>query len=248
MKDLISREALREDFYELEIHGTMAVKAVLPIIEERIDNLPAVDAVEVVWKPIVGFEGLYEISSLGRVRNKNGKIMKQGIKRTNWNCYKTVALWKDGKCHTKSIHRIVAEAFIPNPENLPLVNHKDEDGTNNFIDNLEWCTSSYNRTYGHAIERQAKQLRGKKHTEEHKSKISDSMKKHYKTHVSKSLGRESEKRKAVKGYGENEVAFFHSVAEAAKAVGGARSNITRSCNHPTKTAYGFKWEWVEDGE
>lgn len=101
---------------------------------------PAADVVEVVWKPVLGFEGLYEVSSLGRVRNKKGETLKQGIKRTNGTCYKTVSLWKDGSYYRKYIHRMIAEAFIPNPDNLPMINHKDEDGTNNFIDNLEWCT------------------------------------------------------------------------------------------------------------
>ena len=90
--------------------------------------------------------------------------------------YKTVCLTKDGKSKTHFVHRIVAEAFIDNPDNLPMVNHKDEDKTNNFAENLEWCTASYNRTYGKAAEKHAKTLRGRKHTEEHKRKISESMK------------------------------------------------------------------------
>jgi hypothetical protein len=73
----------------------------------------------------------------------------------------------------------VAEAFVQNEDELPMVNHKDEDKTNNFAENLEWCNASYNRTYGKAVEKQAKKLRGKKHTEEHKAKISESLKKHY---------------------------------------------------------------------
>jgi hypothetical protein len=93
--------------------------------------------------------------------------------------YKTVSLTKDGKTKGMFVHRIVAEAFIPNEENLPMVNHKDEDKTNNFVENLEWCTASYNRTYGNAVEKHAKKLRGKKHTVEHKAKISMSMKKHF---------------------------------------------------------------------
>ena len=140
---------------------------------------PTVDAVPVVWKPVLGFEGLYRVSNLGKVRNKNGEILKQGIKRTNGTCYKIVNLWKDGRYYKKYIHRLIAEAFIPNPNNLPMINHKDEDGTNNSIDNLEWCTREYNVNYGTAKERRAKKIRGVKHTEEHKQKISESLKRHY---------------------------------------------------------------------
>lgn len=137
------------------------------------------DAVEVVWKPVLGFEGLYEISTLGKVRNKKGEILKQGLKRTNCTCYKIVNLWKDGRYYKKYVHRLIAEAFIPNTSNLPMVNHKDEDGTNNSIDNLEWCTREYNVNYGTAKERRAKKIRGVKHTEEHKRKIAESMKRHF---------------------------------------------------------------------
>ena len=148
-------------------------------IQEFLESFPTVDAVEVVWMPVLGFEGLYEISNLGKVRNHKGETLKQGIKRTNCTCYKLVNLWKDGRYYKKYVHRLIAEAFIPNPDNLPMVNHKDEDGTNNSIDNLEWCTREYNVNYGTAKERRAKKIRGVKHTEEHKKKISESMKRHF---------------------------------------------------------------------
>ena len=148
----------------------------------HVKALPAADVAHVVWMPIIGFEGLYEVSSLGRVRNKKGETLKQRIKRTNGTCYKSVDLWKDGRYYKKYIHRLVAEVFIPNPEGLPFVNHKDEDGTNNFIDNLEWCTREYNVNYGTAKERRAKKIRGVPHTEEHKQKISDGLKKYYSEH------------------------------------------------------------------
>lgn len=97
------------------------------IIKVVLDQTKTVDAVEVVWAPILGFEGLYKISNLGKVRNHKGEILKQGIKRTNCTCYKLVNLWKDGRYYKKYVHRLIAEAFIPNPDNLPMVNHKDED-------------------------------------------------------------------------------------------------------------------------
>lgn len=68
---------------------------------------------------------------------------------------------KDGICKEFYVHRLVAEAFIPNPDGLPMVNHKDEDKTNNFAENLEWCTNEYNVNYGTAKERRAKKIRGR---------------------------------------------------------------------------------------
>lgn len=108
------------------------------------------------WKPIKGYEGRYEISNLGRLmsyaqdRNK-GKIK---LGHLNAHGYLTCVLY-DGKGNkeTWSMHRLVATAFIDNPFNLPQVNHKDEDKTNNRVDNLEWCTNDYNVHYGTAYER-----------------------------------------------------------------------------------------------
>lgn len=175
-KEYIEREAAYE---KCGWYNTVNGKSVCAVRKDELASIPAADVVEVVWKPVVGFESLYEVSSLGRVRNKKGEILKQRIKRTNCTCYKSVDLWKDGRYHKKYIHRLLAEAFIPNPDNLPMVNHKDEDGTNNFIDNLEWCTREYNVNYGTAKERRAKKIRGVPHTEEHKRKISESMKRYH---------------------------------------------------------------------
>lgn len=180
MATYIEREALVNSFGLIQLycvaHGEN--KSLYDIINDQ----PAADVAPVVWMPVLGFEELYEVSNLGRVRNKKGEILKQRIKRTSGTCYKSVDLWKDGKYHKKYIHRLVAEAFIPNPDELPFVNHKDEDGTNNFIDNLEWCTREYNVNYGTAKERRAKKIRGVPHTEEHKQKISDGLKKYYSEH------------------------------------------------------------------
>ena len=98
-----------------------------------------------IWKPIEGFDG-YEISSHGRVRsfkNKTPRILKTSSCRG----YRVLILRKDGKSYGCKIHRLVAEAFIPNPDNLPCVNHKDENKANNNVSNLEWCSIAYNNNY-----------------------------------------------------------------------------------------------------
>lgn len=98
-----------------------------------------------IWKPIRGFEEEYEISNYGRVHSlKSNKILKQFEYRGG---YLEVHLRKPGTKVHKKIHRLVAEHFIPNPENLPEVNHKDEDRQNNNFTNLEWCSHTYNNTY-----------------------------------------------------------------------------------------------------
>lgn len=103
-----------------------------------------------IWKPVVGYEGLYEVSNFGRVKSlncynyKEPRIMKLG-KRPDG--YLSVGLSKNNTQKTKTVHRLVAEAFIPNPNNLEMVNHRDEDRTNNHVENLEWCTRAYNQLH-----------------------------------------------------------------------------------------------------
>lgn len=101
-----------------------------------------------IWKDISGFEGFYEISSYGRVRSvKSGKILSTS-KCGGCRGYIGVSLCKNGKRYGKLVHRLVAEAFIPAVEGLSEVNHKDEDKTNNRVENLEWCSHKYNMNYG----------------------------------------------------------------------------------------------------
>lgn len=112
---------------------------------------------EEIWKDVVGFEGLYMVSNYGRVKSLNynhtgeERILKQG--KGGKNVYYKVKLCKDSERHDCFVHRLVAQAFIPNTDNLPQVNHKDENGFNNHVDNLEWCTQSYNYNYGTRIQR-----------------------------------------------------------------------------------------------
>lgn len=130
---------------------------------------------EEIWKDIAGYEGLYQVSNLGRVRSldrtiqyfrqgvlniahRKGKLMKQNYTSDG---YFMIYLRKDNIDKYYAVHRLVAQAFIPNPDNLPYVNHKDEVKDNNCVDNLEWCTHTYNCNYGTAIERMRQKVTGK---------------------------------------------------------------------------------------
>ena len=159
------------------------------------------------WRPVVGFEGMYSVSNIGRVKaheryvlnnggmqRKHEKILKQNIQRG----YCFVVLCKNGKTYPQTVHRIVATAFIPNPNNKPVVDHIDTNPSNNCVENLRWCTVQENtmnpltrqhnseskkghRGYlTHHSEETKKKIseahKGRKLSEEHKRKISDAHK------------------------------------------------------------------------
>lgn len=110
-------------------------------------------------RDIKGYEGKYMISDQGQVWSN---YKKGFLKSTERSCgYLCVNLYKNGKPTNFSIHRLVAEAFIPNPNDLPIINHKDENKQNNNVDNLEWCNYSYNNSYGSKIEKVNQKLNHK---------------------------------------------------------------------------------------
>ena len=127
-----------------------------------------------IWKDYKDYEGLYQASNLGRMRSLDrwvkgpnssirfckGRILKPCTTKDG---YLLVNLCKNGKVKSFLVHRLVAEAFIDNTDNLPQVNHKDENPLNNVVSNLEWCSYSYNNSYGTRLERvRDKQINGKK--------------------------------------------------------------------------------------
>ena len=114
---------------------------------------------KIIFKPVVGYEGLYEVSNDGVIKSlakeypvtilgvtKNRKVKERILKTCNSTGYVLIALSKQGKKMT-SIHRLVAMAFIPNPENYPCINHKDGNKLNNLVENLEWCTYLQNNVH-----------------------------------------------------------------------------------------------------
>lgn len=179
-----------------------------------------------IWKAVVGYEGLYEVSNMGKVRsldrtvkNKNGLAVKKGkmIKPAEINTgYLKVNLWKEntGKCFL--VHRLVAEAFVGNRANLPEVNHIDENKHNNCANNLEYCDRQYNANYGTQKQRAAEKRRGV------------------------SVGEQPILQYTVDGELLN---WFASAQKAAKAVNGDNSGICKCANGRYKTACGYVWRW-----
>lgn len=204
-----------------------------------------------IWKDISGYEGLYQVSNLGRVRSLNYnhtgeiKLLKQGTYKKGHKC---VSLFKNKKGKTYSVHRLVAIAFIPNPNNLPIINHKDEDPSNNNVNNLEWCTVAYNNTYGTARKRAGEKMRGennpwygKRLSEEHRKKLSNSHKGKYK-------GKESPVSKPILMYDKkgNFIRRFDCISDTNEYFGkkNAYKNVSSCLRGERPTAYNhiFKYE------
>ena len=170
------------------------------------------------WKEIDGYEGLYEVSDLGRVKSFwHGKerILKPG---KNTCGYLHVSLFKDGKVKQPKIHRLVAEAFIPNPDNLETVNHKDEVKTNNAVSNLEWMSIKDNLNYG-----------------THNKRVSEAKINH--PSLSKKV------QMFDKSTGEL-LATFPSTHEAGRVTGIYHQNISQCCKGKYKSAGGYIWRYL----
>jgi hypothetical protein len=210
------------------INGTECFMDVFKrVTTDIINKQPTVDAVPVQRKSVVGYEGLYEVDSLSRIFSKiSGKQMKQW---TTTRGYKSVSLTKNGKEKNVFVHRIVAEAFVPNRKGYPFVNHKDEDKTNNLPENLEWCTAKYNSNYGTAVKRRLETL---------------------KRNGTSTRGRPSEKQKQIVAVDENGNEFvFSNSYEAAEKTGADRRNIFACCQGKKKRLKGYKFDWFcADGE
>lgn len=183
------------------------------------------------WRDIKDYENIYQISNIGRFRSLdryethmvNGKEVRRLIKgiiregTLNKDGYLQVGLSRNGKQETKCIHQLVAGAFIPNPNNLPEVNHKSEIKTQNNVENLEWCDQGYNNAYG---------TRAKRAAETNTNHPSYSKPIHQ---INKNT---------------NEViAEFPSTMEVERQLGFGHSDISKCCRGRRNSAYGYKWSF-----
>lgn len=134
------------------------------------------------------------------------------------NGYNKVELFNNGKRKYVFVHRLVAEAFIPNPDNLPCINHKDENRKNNKVENLEWCTTEYNNSYGDRIE-----------------KIRDKL-----------LNKNGKSIAMCDKDTEEIIKIFPSISEAGRYLNRNHSNIIATLKGRQKTCYGYKWKYIEE--
>lgn len=177
-------------------------------------------------KDIKGYKGLYAITEDGQIWSYKSK--KFLIPNYDANGYLKINLFKDRKKKSCTIHRLVAETYIPNPNNLSQVNHKDENKTNNHINNLEWCDAKYNMNYGTRTQRASETNRGQKRSEETKKNISKA--------------RKNKGNKPVKCI-ETDIVYISTVS-ANRETGIDNSSISKCCKGKRKTAGGYHWQYA----
>lgn len=192
-----------------------------------------------IWKDVVGFENKYQVSNLGRVKKKQtikkhwlggDSIAKERILKPNKHRegYLYAQLIIDGKLIPIGIHRLVAMAFIPNPNDLPSINHKDENKENNCVDNLEWCDKEYNANYGTRNKKISHAKKGCKPSEKTIEKL---------------------KKKIVQLDLEgNIVKVWDSIKDACLEGGFNASGIGRCLKGKLNKHKGFKWKYYGEGD
>lgn len=193
------------------------------------------------------FSDAYEVSNLGNVRSidryvvsSNGrKRFLKGKMRTpilDKYGYLLVSLWKDGKGGLFKIHRLVCTMFLPNPNNLPIINHRDENPANNVLDNLEWCDNKYNTNYGNAIDKRTESWKAQWSKEQSKRMI-ETRRKNDCVGSPKYVLQICPITNAI-------INIFSSTMEAERLTN--IQHIYRVANGSRKTAGGYKWIYLDN--
>lgn len=196
---------------------------------------------EEVWKPVVGYEGLYEVSSKGRVRSlpfkhSNCKVLKL-TQRNNGYLFLTLSKNRVQKPH--SVHRLVAMAFIPNPDNKPTVNHKNEIRTDNRVENLEWATYYEQNHYGTHLQKAKSSLKRTYNTPQMKEMLSLRQKKN-------KSGAACGKRIVQLDKSFNFVNTWNSITQAATTLCISQSSISMCLTGKTTSSHGYLWIYFKD--
>ena len=203
-------------------------------------------------KDIPGYEGLYGITKDGKIYNlKYKRFLKAASDKDG---YLRINLSKNGQKVSYRVHRLVALTYIPNPNNYPIINHKDENKQNNNVSNLEWCTHKYNTNYGTAIQRQSEKLKGRKFTEEHIKRLSESHKGYKPSEETRNRISKANKGKRMSENNHNSKKIiciesgrvFDCISDALEFMGKDRRNsaIGECLKGRTRTAYGYHWEYL----
>lgn len=192
-------------------------KALPPVPELHIRRYQKAGDNMEIWKDIKGYEGKYQVSNYGSVKSVKRNLILRPQERSHG--YLSVWLYGSGRNNRTqvSVHRLVAEAFIPNPDNKAEVNHKDEDKTNNRAENLEWISHKDNTNYGTAQERRSKYL---------------------KEECPKGIRVEQIDMRG------NVVGAYRSMHEASRATGINVTYISAACSGQRKTSCGYVWRKV----
>lgn len=177
-----------------------------------------------LWHDVPGYEGLYKVSSYGRIK-RNGRLKTFRVDRGG---YYTVWLSKESEQKNYKVHRLVAQAFIPNPQNKLTVNHIDGNKQNNFVENLEWATHSENIIH-------ANKMGLRTVTDAQRKAASDTGKK---------TCDQNRRRKPVLAYGKGDLLEFESAHAGARFVNGNASAIVRCCKGKARTYKGYEWGYA----
>lgn len=186
------------------------------------------------WKDVVGYEGIYKVSNQGRVLLcKKNKFLSQ---RTDTYGYKIVTLYKCNQRKDMKVHRLVAFAFIDNPNNYPQINHKDEIKDNNCVDNLEWVSNKYNANYGTRNKRISDKQKGVSRSQGEKNYF-------YGKHFCKG---KNPRAKAVGQFdlNGNLISIYDCTISAAESVCCSPSSIGAACRGERDIIKGFRWKYI----